>query len=211
MRLGRVNWSVFLPAPIIGVDEAGRGCLAGPVVAGAVILSGPLSKRRLFKDSKLLSAERRDELFLRIQENHQYCVGIATVEEIERLNILHAALLAMQRAVEGLKVVAGHALVDGKFKFPAIAGIEQSTFIKGDLRVEPIGAASIVAKVSRDRMMVQLAEEFPDYAFEIHKGYATELHRERLAKVGPCAHHRRGFAGVTLRVEDGAVVNSAEL
>jgi ribonuclease HII len=212
-KLGRVDWGIYLPAPVIGVDEAGRGCLAGPVVAGAVILNSPVSKKSLYKDSKLLSAARRDELFLRIQETHQWSVGLATVEEIARLNILHAALLAMRRAVEGLRVKTGggHCLVDGKFKFPELAGYSQTTFIKGDLRCEPIGAASIVAKVSRDRMMLKMAEEFPDYAFEVHKGYATALHRERLAKVGPCPQHRLGFAGVVGGKSDGDLAFEASV
>jgi ribonuclease HII len=211
-KLGRVDWGIYLPAPVIGVDEAGRGCLAGPVVAGAVILTGVSPKRRrLFKDSKLLSAGRRDELFQIIQENFQWSVGIASVQEIASLNILHAALLAMRRAVEGLRVDtgSGHCLVDGKFKFPELAGYSQSTFIKGDMRCEPIGAASIVAKVSRDRMMLKMAEEYPDYGFEIHKGYATALHRERLGTHGPCPEHRLGFAGVDVRDDGGELALEA--
>jgi ribonuclease HII len=197
-----VDWGVYLPAPVIGVDEAGRGCLAGPVVAGAVILNPLKLKRRQFKDSKLLSAERREELFEIIQEHHQYSFGIATVEEIDTINILRASLLAMKRAVEGLKVLGGHALVDGKFKFPEILGFEQTTLIKGDLRAEPVSAASIVAKVTRDRFMVRLAEEFPDYGFEVHKGYGTVQHRDALGRVGPCPHHRRSFAGVEVGISD---------
>lgn len=190
-----MDWSVYSPAPVIGVDEAGRGCLAGPVCAGAVILTKKV-KRGTFGDSKALSASRREELFELIQVEHHWGVGFASVEEIERLNILRAALLAMKRAVAALKVKGGHALVDGKFKIPGLAGFEQTTLIKGDARCAPISAASIVAKVSRDRLMVELAEKFPHYGFEIHKGYGTEKHRESLLKHGPCEHHRRTFAGV---------------
>jgi ribonuclease HII len=190
-----VDWSVFSPVPVIGVDEAGRGCLAGPVCAGAVILVKKV-KRGTFGDSKTLSASRREELFELIQLEHQWGVGFASVEEIERLNIFRASLLAMKRAIGALKVKGGHALVDGKFKIPGLKGFEQTALIKGDARCAPISAASIVAKVSRDRLMVELAEKFPSYGFEIHKGYATELHRARISEHGPCEHHRRTFAGV---------------
>lgn len=190
-----MDWSVFTPTPVVGVDEAGRGCLAGPVVAGAVILSHKV-KKGTFGDSKALSAARREELLKLIQEEHQWAVGFASVEEIERLNILRASLLAMKRAVAGLKVGGGHALVDGKFKIPDLAGFSQSVFIKGDARCAPISAASIVAKVTRDRLMVKLAEKFPSYGFEVHKGYATEMHRSKIIEHGPCEHHRRTFAGV---------------
>lgn len=196
--LKRVDWRTFLPAPVVGVDEAGRGCLAGPVVAGAVILKSPNPKKRLkFGDSKALSALRREELFLEIQAEHQWAVGFASVEEIETLNIFRASLLAMRRAVAGLRVTSGHALVDGKFKIPDLdVSFSQTALIKGDARCAPVSAASIVAKVTRDRLMVELAEKFPSYGFEIHKGYATELHRTRIQEFGPCEHHRRTFAGV---------------
>ena len=190
-----MNWSVFSPAPVIGVDEAGRGCLAGPVCAGAVIFREKV-KRGTFGDSKALSASRRDELFELIKVEHHWGLGFASVEEIERLNIFRASLLAMKRAVAALKVKSGHALIDGKFKIPDLKGFEQTALIKGDARCAPISAASIVAKVSRDRLMIELAEKFPSYGFEIHKGYATELHRAQIREHGPCEHHRRTFAGV---------------
>lgn len=191
-RLGRVDWSTFSPAPIIGVDEVGRGCLAGPVVAAAVVLDAP-TRRRRFKDSKLLSAARRDDLYARIVSQHRWAVGFASCEEIDRVNIYHATLLAMRRAVQGLNLAGGHVLVDGKARIPDLLEHAQTTFIKGDLRCDPISAASIVAKVTRDRFMRELATRFPDYGFEIHKGYATKLHRRALARVGPCAFHRQSF------------------
>jgi len=193
-KLPIVDWVTFSPAPIVGVDEVGRGCLAGPVVAGAVILSRPLSG--VFFDSKVLTEDRREELFTIIQNEHQWAVGFASVLEIDRINIFHASHLAMRRAVNALRVKTGHVLVDGKFKIPYLRGLLQTTLIQGDSRAEPVSAASIVAKVTRDRWMKKLAEKFPHYGFEIHKGYATERHRDALSRVGPCRHHRRSFHGV---------------
>lgn len=199
-KLKRVEWRAFGPGPVVGVDEVGRGCLAGPVVAAAVILNGAaLVGRRgqMFRDSKVLSADRREELFSLIQSEHKWAVGFASVLEIERLNIFHASLLAMRRAVNGLRVRSvGHVLVDGKFTIPYLRGMQQTAFVKGDSRAEPISAASIVAKVTRDRWMKQLAEKFPGYGFEVHKGYGTPTHREALSKLGPCRYHRKTFAGV---------------
>lgn len=195
----RVEWVSITPVPVIGVDEAGRGCLAGPVVAGAVILKN--SKSGLFADSKTLSAPRREELYEIITREHLWAAGFASVAEIDRLNIFKASLLAMRRAVQALRAEAGHVLVDGKFKIPNLKGYEQTALIKGDLRCEPVSAASIVAKVTRDRWMKRLHKEFPDYGFEIHKGYGTAHHREKLAALGPCAHHRRSFNGVEAREE----------
>jgi ribonuclease HII len=180
---------------VIGVDEVGRGCLAGPVVAAAVILKQPY-KRRIYRDSKLVSEPRREELYKRIVENYAWCVGIASVEEIEEINILRASLLAMRRAVLGLKIKCGHILVDGRFVIPNLKGFQQTALIQGDLRAENISAASIVAKVTRDRMMRELAEKFPHYGFEENKGYGTLHHRRALAQVGACEHHRKSFNGV---------------
>ena len=191
-RLGRIDWGSYLPAPIIGVDEVGRGCLAGPVVAAAVILNAP-TRRRRFRDSKLLSENRREDLFEAIVREHRWSVGFASVEEIDRVNIYHASLLAMRRAVDGLRLDGGHVLVDGKARIPELGDRAQTTFIKGDLRCEPISAASIVAKVTRDRFMKELATRIPDYGFEIHKGYATKMHRRALARLGPTAFHRQSF------------------
>lgn len=181
---------------MIGCDEAGRGCLAGPVVAAAVIMSKP-NKRRVFRDSKLLPEPRREELYRRIVEHYEWSVGIASVEEIEAINILQASLLAMRRAVEGLKVQCGHVLVDGKFTIPGLTKkFLQTPLIHGDFRAENISAASIVAKVTRDRIMRELAQEFPHYGFDVNKGYGTSLHRRALAEMGATVHHRKSFAGV---------------
>lgn len=180
---------------MIGVDEVGRGCLAGPVVAAAVILKQPY-RRRIYRDSKLLSEDRREELYKRIIENYSWCVGIASVAEIEEINILRASLLAMKRAVLGLKIQCGHILVDGRFVIPDLDGFHQTALIQGDLRAENISAASIVAKVTRDRMMRELAQKFPEYGWHENKGYGTPTHRRALEKVGACEHHRKSFAGV---------------
>lgn len=198
-----MDWQTYLPSPVIGCDEAGRGCLAGPVVAGAVILAPPKtkSKRKIFADSKALSAARRDELYELVCREYVWAVGFASVEEIDRLNIFRASLLAMRRAVQGLRVKAGHVLVDGKFTIPDLADFSQTALVKGDTRCEPVSAASIVAKVTRDRWMLRLHEEFPQYGFEIHKGYGTLKHRQILGEVGPCPHHRRSFNGVETRQE----------
>ena len=192
-KLRNYNWRVII-GPVIGVDEAGRGCLAGPVYAGAVIVPIDLKIPGL-TDSKLLNSEKRSELFEVIQEKCLWSYGIASAQEIERINILQASLLAMKRAVEGLQREAQLVLVDGKFKIPGVQ-YPQEALIKGELRAMPIAAASIVAKVMRDRRLVELAQQYPEYGFEIHKGYATELHRQKIAEHGPCAEHRVTFAGV---------------
>lgn len=189
-----VDWLGFQPSPVVGVDEAGRGCLAGPVVAAAVILKK--SEPGLFFDSKTLTEARREELCTHIKEQHFWSVGICSVEEIEKINILRASLLAMRKAVMGLKVTAGHVLVDGPYPVPNLKDWKQTPLIQGDSRAEPVSAASIVAKVTRDHLMKKLAEEFPHYGFAEHKGYGTIEHRRALEKMGPCAHHRRGFKGV---------------
>jgi ribonuclease HII len=186
------------PAPVVGVDEVGRGCLAGPVVAAAVILSYP--QKKVFADSKLVPAPRREELLKHVESDHRFAVGFASVEEINTFNILHASLLAMRRAVEGLGLMSGgHLLVDGKFKVPGLGDeFSQTALISGDSRCEPISAASIVAKVTRDRHMKNLAEQWPEYGFEIHKGYGTLHHRDMLAALGPTEIHRTHFRGVRL-------------
>lgn len=191
----KIDWREFSPSPIIGVDEVGRGCLAGPVYAAAVIFkSDALSD--LVTDSKLLSEKRRDEMAELILKEHHVGIGSATVEEIDELNILNAALLAMKRAVQQLGVKSGHVLVDGNKKIPDLRGFEQTTVIKGDLRVAPISAASIVAKVTRDRLMKELGVQYPHYGFEVHKGYSTPVHKQSIVTHGPCIMHRRSFAGV---------------
>lgn len=197
--LGPVDWTAIVPSPVVGVDEVGRGCLAGPVVAAAVILSYP--QKKVFTDSKLVPAPRREELFKHVEAEHRFALGFASVDEINTLNIFHASLLAMRRAVEGLRLGEQpcHVVIDGKWKVPGIsAHIQQTPYVKGDLRCEPISAASIVAKVTRDRYMRDLAENFPEYGFEIHKGYATLHHRDMLAALGPSENHRTHFRGVRL-------------
>lgn len=191
-----VDWQSFQPSPVIGVDEVGRGCLAGPVYAAAVIIN-PLKDFSHFTDSKLLSEVRREEMLIEIQMHHQVSIGFATIEEIERLNILNASLLAMRRAVEGLGVTSGHVLVDGNQKIKGLSvQFTQTTLIKGDLRAAPISAASIAAKVTRDKLMAEKALMYSHYGFERHKGYATEEHRQAITKYGPCPEHRKTFAGV---------------
>jgi len=192
-----VDWSTYAPHPIVGVDEVGRGCLAGPVVAAAVVLRS--SNRRgskRFDDSKALSESRRERFAAQIRDQHHWSVAFASVEEIDRLNIFHASLLAMNRAVQGLGMAPGHVLVDGKFCIPNLQGWEQTALIKGDSRAEPISAASILAKVARDRWMKRFAEAFPGYGFEVHKGYGTKMHREKLAELGACEIHRLSFAEI---------------
>ncbi len=191
----KFEWQGLTPAPIIGVDEVGRGCLAGPVYAAAAILN-PNKDFSHYTDSKLLSVSRREKFAQEILENHRIGVGFATVAEIEELNILRAALLAMRRAVLALNVETGHLLVDGTFPVPDLKGFRQTTLIKGDLRAEPVAAASIVAKVTRDRVVSELEEKFPQYGFAKHKGYSTQAHKAAIQKFGPCAEHRRTFAGV---------------
>lgn len=174
---------------IVGVDEAGCGALAGPVVAAAVILPTD-SRIGGVRDSKLLDERRREELYpLVIERAVAWSVGMASVEEIARLNIRGANLLAMRRAVEGLE--SDYALVDA-WTIPGIT-IPQRGIIRGDLTVKSIAAASVIAKVTRDRLMSKLACEFPVYGFEIHKGYATKAHRAAIVLHGPCSHHRLGF------------------
>jgi ribonuclease HII len=195
-KIKKFGWRKLSPTPIIGVDEVGRGCIAGAVYAAAVILQSSRDVRH-YTDSKMISEKRREELSDSIQKHHRFGIGIATVEEIEKLNILHAALLAMTRAVQQLGCEGGHILVDGKFKVPGLSeSFVQTTLVKGDLRASPISAASIVAKVARDRYMTVLAETYGKYGFEQNKGYGTEFHRLALEKFGVTPIHRRTFAGV---------------
>lgn len=189
------EWCHLKPFPVIGVDEVGRGCLAGPVFAAAVVLNDDFDLTGI-TDSKLLSESRREQMALKIQEHAQVGIGFASVGEIERLNILQATFLAMRRAIENLGVRGGHVLVDGNQKIPQLEGFAQTTVVKGDLRAAPIGAASIVAKVTRDTLMKKLGEKFPVYGFEKHKGYASPEHMSAIQSHGPCSLHRSTFAGV---------------
>ncbi len=179
---------------IAGVDEAGRGPLAGPVFAAAVILD-PARPVPGLRDSKLLSPARRDELAVCIRERAiAWAVSCAAVEEIDALNILCATLLAMRRAVEALAVVPAGVLVDGN-QCPSLA-CPVRAIVKGDRDVEAISAASILAKTARDALLVELDRQFPQYGFAKHKGYATPDHLAALQRHGPCAIHRRTFAPV---------------
>lgn len=176
---------------ICGVDEAGRGPLAGPVCAAAVILPEHLEIPGL-NDSKKLSDKRRRELFPIIQESAlAYGIGFASPEEIDEMNILQATFLAMRRAISQLHVTPDLALIDGNRETDF--GVPCRTVIKGDSLSANIAAASVLAKVSRDDLMLKAAEAYPGYGFEIHKGYGTKAHYAALEEKGPCAIHRRTF------------------
>jgi ribonuclease HII len=177
-----------------GVDEVGRGPLAGPVVAAAVILD-ERRKIRGLNDSKLLSAPVRERLNDEIRDKALCCsIGQASVEEIDRLNILLAALLAMRRAVDGLRLAPQVVFVDGN-QLPRLP-MACRAIVGGDAKVRAISAASIVAKVYRDRLCGDLHDEHPEYGFAAHKGYSTPEHLDALRRHGACRHHRRSFAPV---------------
>lgn len=179
-------------APVAGVDEAGRGALAGPLVAAAVILDRPIAG---LADSKLLTAARREEVFARIAEQAA-AVSVVVIEadEIDRVGIQPCNIAALRRALAKLSVRPGYVLTDG---FPVDGlGAPGLAIWKGDRVAASIAAASVVAKVTRDRIMAHLHESFPDYDFATHKGYATDVHRTALAAHGPCAEHRMTWAPV---------------
>ncbi|MCQ4270838.1 ribonuclease HII [Pseudomonas kuykendallii] len=179
---------------VAGVDEVGRGPLCGAVVTAAVILD-PARPILGLNDSKKLSEARRERLFDEIRERAlAWCIGRAEVEEIDSLNILHATMLAMQRAVEGLGIKPKLALIDGN-RCPKL-GVPSAAVVQGDSKVPAIAAASILAKVSRDREMGVLEQQYPGYGFAAHKGYATAEHLEALRRLGPTPIHRRSFAPV---------------
>ena len=182
------------PGPIAGVDEAGRGPLAGPVVAAAVILD----RKRIPKgldDSKVMQPEEREEVYVRIMARALAVgVGEASVDEIDLINIRQATHLAMARAIRALAIVADFALVDGND--PPALPCPCDVIVDGDARSASIAAASSIAKVTRDRMMRELHEHFRGYGWFTNKGYSTEEHLEALTRLGPCAHHRRSFAPV---------------
>lgn len=179
-------------APVAGVDEVGMGPLAGPVVAAAVILP-PSGLIAGLDDSKVLTRIARERLDEEIRGAALAIgIGIATVDEIDEINIYHAGLLAMRRAVAELAVTPRHVLVDAR-TIPDLA-IPQTSFVKGDARIYSIAAASVVAKVHRDRLMASLEDTHPGYGFAGHCGYSTPEHREAIRRLGPCAAHRRSFA-----------------
>lgn len=186
---------------IAGIDEAGRGPLAGPVTAAVVILPTHFELPGL-TDSKQLSAKKRAELFPLIrQQARAYAIGLASVAEIDRLNILQATLLAMQRALRKLKTPADYLLIDGITPLPV--NLPQKVLKKGDSRSLSIAAASVLAKVARDRLMQILDRQYPQFGFAAHKGYGTEAHRCAIATHGPAAPHRLTFAGVKEHVRVG--------
>ncbi len=188
---------------ILGVDEVGRGCIAGPVCAGVVIFR-PASKSNLsrYVDSKSISEANREILALEIQSEHHCALGWSTVEEVDELNIRQASLLAMRRAVETLhlnqKMIPAQCLVlvDGRDTIPNLVSFHQRSVIKGDQYVRQISAASIVAKVARDKLMKEFALKHTEYGFENHKGYGTEQHRNAIKKYGITSLHRKTFGGV---------------
>lgn len=180
---------------VIGVDEAGRGPLAGNVVAAAAILKKYSSDLDEINDSKKLTEKKREKLFDVIMENFYIGVGEATPEEIDEINILNATFLAMRRALENLKKQCSTdhlVLVDGNFKIREYEG-EQEFVIKGDAKSLSIAAASIIAKVTRDREMIEEGKKYPEYKFEKHKGYGTKLHKEKLLELGVLPIHRKSF------------------
>lgn len=179
---------------IAGVDEAGRGPLAGPVVAAAVILDEQHPIKGL-ADSKKLTAARRERLFDEIQAKALCCsIASASVQEIEQMNILHATMLAMRRAVEGLRLLPSKVLVDGN-RLPVLK-VRAESIVQGDATVPAISAASILAKVTRDRWCLQMEAQYPGYGFARHKGYGTAEHLAALQRLGPTPEHRCGFAPV---------------
>ena len=176
-----------------GVDEVGRGCLAGPVVSAAVILKKNINLR-LLKDSKKITFNKREEISEHIKKNSYYAIGIASVEEILHLNILQASLLSMKRAIDRLTIKPSLILIDGNF---APKGLKNyKTIVNGDEKIKVISAASIVAKVYRDRFMIRLSEKFSNYAWERNFGYGTKDHLKGLRKFGITSHHRKGFKPV---------------
>lgn len=180
---------------LAGVDEAGRGPIAGPVVAACVVLP-PRHSITGIADSKRLTPAQRERLFGQIQqESIAWAIGVASPREIERLNILQASLLAMRRAVLNLPVTPQRVLVDGKFCIPRLS-LPQQAVVGGDAAEECIAAASILAKVARDRIMGELDRLYPHYGFGQHKGYPTPLHLERLQQFGACPAHRRTYTPV---------------
>jgi ribonuclease HII len=179
---------------IAGVDEVGRGSLIGPVYAAAVILNKSINKK-LLKDSKSLSKDKREEVFSYIKKNSIWALGQASVKEIEKINILHASLLAMKRAIKNLKKKPNLVLIDGN-KLPDLKNYNLKYVIKGDQKIPSISAASIVAKVSRDKFITTLSKKFKNYGWETNYGYGTKKHLSALKKLGATRHHRKTFAPI---------------
>ncbi len=176
-----------------GVDEVGRGCLAGPVVSAAVILKEGINLK-LLKDSKKITFKKRLEISDHIKKNSFFSIGIASVEEILKFNILGASLLSMKRAIEKLTIKPSLILIDGNFAPKGLKNFK--TVINGDEKIKAISAASIIAKVYRDKFMIKLSEKFTNYAWEKNFGYGTKAHLEGLKKFGITSHHRKDFRPV---------------
>jgi ribonuclease HII len=192
---------------IAGIDEAGRGPLAGPVVAAVAVIDRAAAKRKLLRlidDSKKLTFEEREDAYSAIVDSGvvRYAVGEASVEEIDAINILQATFLAMRRALQGLAERPDLVLIDGN-RTPPELGCRAETIVGGDARSYSIAAASIIAKVTRDRYMRTLAASFPGYGWETNVGYSCPEHMAGLVRLGPTAHHRRSFAPVRLALEPG--------
>ena len=177
-----------------GVDEVGRGCLAGPVFAAAVILNKNIDTKNI-KDSKKLSFNKRILLSKYIKKNSIYALGIASVEEINKINILNASLLSMKRALSKLSIKPGLAYIDGPFA-PNLKNMKFKTFIKGDEKIKSIAAASVIAKVSRDLFMINLSTKYPKYCWNKNFGYGTNDHLAALKKYGITKYHRKKFKPV---------------
>ena len=194
MRSEQLGLVFDAPGLIAGVDEAGRGPLAGPVVAAAVILDD-LQPIKGLNDSKQLTARARERLYVEIHAKALcFCIAQASVEEIDALNILQATMLAMRRAVEGLRLRPNKVLVDGN-RLPTLK-VAAEAIVQGDAKVKAISAASILAKVHRDRLCQELHRQHPEYGFDGHKGYPTPAHLAALKEHGACPHHRRSFGPV---------------
>ena len=179
---------------LAGVDEVGRGSLIGPVYAAAVILDKSINQK-ILKDSKSLSKDRREELFTYIKKNSIWAVGKASVKEIENINILHASLLAMKRAIKKLKNKPSLVLIDGN-KIPELENYNLRYVIKGDQKIPSISAASIIAKVSRDRFITALSKKFNNYGWDTNSGYGTKEHLRAIKKYGITKHHRKTFSPI---------------
>ena len=179
---------------IAGVDEVGRGSLVGPVFAAAVIFKKNVNKKK-FKDSKQLSKNKRNNLEKYIKQNCTWAIGSASLKEIEKLNILNASLLAMKRSIKKLKFKPSMVLIDGN-KLPDIIGYKLKCIIKGDQRIPEISAASIIAKVARDRLMTKMSKKFTKYSWNKNSGYGTKQHLTAVKKFGVTKHHRKTFSPI---------------
>ena len=180
---------------VAGVDEVGRGSLVGPVLAAAVILKKSINKKKL-KDSKSLTKSKRDIIAKYIKKNSEWAIGKASIKEIEKINILNASLLAMERAIKNLKKKPALILVDGN-KLPKIKNYKMRSIIKGDKKIPAISAASIIAKVTRDKMISKLGKKFKNYYWSKNYGYGTKQHLKAIKKFGITSHHRRTFSPIS--------------